>query len=564
MSSDASWKDKYLKELETSEANEAHWDAEKNLLQRMLVRTSLASEGQSPELDDLLLRLREETRKGTFDAGAWQDLQERIDRRVSALDDRKSEADRQLRLTLGKLLAELRRHGSFRPAKDRLKDLEKRLRKPETLRQSFTQWLTDFAGVLQAGLEDADGQSSQDRRGSGFFGKLLSRASAENCPGDDGGPGATGPTDGISAVELESPGEEEADQRLRIARRVGELLGQLLEQVALEPASEARARRLQESLLASNDWSELREGLSGVAELVITAVTRSQREFEAFLRRLDERLDTLKKYFADQESAQAGRLGASAELDLEIHQELEAFGQRVDTSQDFQSLKASVSGHLNSIREAVGRFRSKESEREKYLSEQLVTMQEKMAAMEAQAEHVKAELREQRQRAMTDVLTQLPNREAWQERLDTEYQRWRRYGNPLTLAVLDIDFFKRVNDSYGHRAGDRVLQLVAKALRDRLRQTDFIARFGGEEFVVLFPETSAQAAKNVLDGLRSHIRELPFHFRGEPVSVTFSAGVAGFEQNDEADAAFDRADKSLYQAKDAGRDQVCIGYRSDQ
>ena len=221
-------------------------------------------------------------------------------------------------------------------------------------------------------------------------------------------------------------------------------------------------------------------------------------------------------------------------------------------------MKQSVSGHLQSIRDAVGRFRTKETEREKYLSEQLAAMQEKVAAMETQAEQVKEELREQRQRAMTDVLTQLPNREAWQERLDLEFQRWRRYQNPLSLAVLDIDFFKRVNDSYGHKAGDRVLQLVAKALRERLRQTDFIARFGGEEFVLLFAETEAEVARKVLDGLREHIKALPFHFRGEPVSVSFSAGVSGFELGDETEAVFDRADRALYQAKDAGRDQICL------
>jgi diguanylate cyclase len=210
----------------------------------------------------------------------------------------------------------------------------------------------------------------------------------------------------------------------------------------------------------------------------------------------------------------------------------------------------------------VARFRTKESEREKFLSEQMETMQQKMVAMEAQEELVKAELREQRRRAMTDVLTQLPNREALQERLDLELQRWRRYGNPLSLAMLDIDFFKRFNDSYGHKAGDRVLQLVAKALRDRLRQTDFIARFGGEEFVVVLPETSPEVAKEVLDDLRIHIRKLPFHFRGEPVFVTFSAGVAGFEPDDQSDSVFDRADRALYQAKNSGRDLVCNG--SDQ
>jgi len=557
MSPEPSWKDKYLKALETSEVQETRWEAEKNLLQRMLVRTSLASEGQSPELDDLLLRVREEVRKGGFEALVWQDLQDRIDRRVSALDDRRSESDRQLRDTLGKLLAELRGYEALQPVKDRLRDLERRLRKTETLRQKFTDWLNEFAGVLHAGLQVTAGQGSGHPSPKGLFGKLFGK-SGDYQPHRDSAPPAADASGSHPAMELEPPGQEEAGQRLRIARRVGELLGQMLEQVSLEAASEAQARRLQESLLASDDWDELKEGLSSVADLVIAAVTRSQREFEAFLRKLDERLDTLKKYFAEQESAQAGRLDASAELDLEIQQELEALGQRVNASKDFQGLKASVSGHLKSIREAVSHFRTKESEREKFLAGQLDIMQEKMVAMEIQAEHVKAELREQRRRAMTDVLTQLPNREAWQERLDLELQRWRRYGNPLSLAMLDIDFFKRFNDSYGHKAGDRVLQLVAKALRDRLRQTDFIARFGGEEFVVLFPETSAEVAKDVLDGLRVYIRELPFHFRGEPVSVTFSAGVAGFERDDRNESALERADSALYRAKDAGRDQVCI------
>lgn len=545
MSPDSSWKDKYLKECEASEAKEADWDAEKNLLQRMLVRTSLASEGQSAGLDNLLMRVREEVRRGSFDNGTWQDLQDHIDRKVSALDDLKSESERQLRVTLEMLVSALRGQTAFHSVKDRLKELDKRLRKPETFSPSCNKWLSDFAGVLQTGLS---GESGQQPSQKGFFGKLFAK------PDDEG----------HCEKREDVPGEEDASQRMKLARRVGDLLGKLLEQAALEPVLEVRARRLQERLLASDDWDELRDGLNGVAELVVAAVIRSQREFEAFLRRLDERLDALKKYFSEQENAVAGRRDASEELDLEIQQELEAFGQQVDTSTDFPALKASVSGHLNSIREAVGRFRVKESEREKFLSEQLDIMQEKMAAMEAQADDVKAELREQRQRATTDVLTQLPNREALQERLNIEYQRWRRYGNPLTLAMLDIDYFKRVNDSYGHKAGDRVLQLMAKALRDRLRQTDFVARFGGEEFVLLFPETTTEAASAVLDGLRGHIKALPFHFRGEPVSVTFSVGIADFQPGDEIDEVFDLADRSLYQAKRAGRDQVYIGTRSGQ
>ncbi len=185
-------------------------------------------------------------------------------------------------------------------------------------------------------------------------------------------------------------------------------------------------------------------------------------------------------------------------------------------------------------------------------------MTQKLAAVEARSEQVKEQLREERSRALTDVLTQLPNREAWQERLDFEFRRWQRYRNPVSIAILDIDHFKRINDSYGHKVGDRVIQLLAKTLAERLRNTDFVARYGGEEFVVVMPETDPESALSVLDKLREHIEQLPFHFRGEPVSISFSAGLTQLAEGDDADSVFERADKALYQAKAAGRNQVHI------
>ncbi len=482
MASDLSWKEKYLQELESADIREKQWKAERNTLERMLVRTSLASEGQTPELDRLLVRIRKDLRKNRVDVDAWKALQDQIDRQVALLDDGQKASSRGRSLFSRKELA------------------------PEQQNEPVSQ--ADGAELAQA--VSGNGQDIAD------------------------------------------------NQRLRIARRVGQLLGQMLTQVALEPAAEARTRTLQQSLLASNDWDELREGLDQVAELVIAAVTRSKREFEAFLKRLDERLELLREHFSAQSSAQSGRLYASEHLDREIREEIERVGQRLQDSNDLQGLKESVSCHLESIGQAVGRFRAKESERERALSEQLEAMQAKVAAMEAHSEQMQDQVRKERLRAMTDLLTELPNREAWQERLSFEYNRWQRYRNPLTIGVLDIDLFKRVNDSYGHKAGDRVLQLVAREFRERLRSTDFIARFGGEEFVVLFPETEPAEARKVLEKLREHVGKLPFHFRGEPVTITFSAGLAGFCEGDSEDSVFDRADRAVYQAKDAGRDQVII------
>ena len=550
MSSESAWKEKYLAAIESSEKRESEWISERNQFQRMLVRTSLASEGQNQELDRLLASLRSELRKASLDSARWHKLQERIDRQVSALDEEKAESARRTRSTLEHLVSGLRSHSLFADSKDRLRELEKRLRKPETLQLHFTHWLSDFAGVLETGLTQVPEQQGRP----GVFGRLF-RSRDTLLPAPEA---STAVEPAGDEADLDRGDAEESNQRLRIARRVGELLGHMLGQLCLEPASEARARRLQESLLNSDNWDELREGLNGVAELVIAAVSRSQREFESFLRRLDERLEALRQCFSDQTTAQAGRLFASQDLDREIRDELQTFGEQVESIADFDQLKASVGQHLESISGAVERFRAQETEREKNLSQQLELMHEKLAAVETHSEQVREELAEERQKALRDVLTQLPNREAWQERLAFEYQRWQRYRHPLTVGVLDIDYFKRVNDSYGHKAGDRVLQLVAKALSDRLRTTDFIARFGGEEFVVLMPETPSEIARSVLDDMRKHIAALPFHFRGDPVSVTFSAGLAEFAEGDDEDDVFDRADKALYLAKDSGRDRVLI------
>ncbi|MEP4394385.1 MAG: hypothetical protein ABJ345_18245, partial [Marinobacter sp.] len=179
MSSDSSWKDKYLQALECSDQRESHWEAERNLLQRMLVRTSLASEGQTAELDRLLERVRDELRKPPLNADSWRDLQERIDRQVASLDDRKSESTDRLRTTFEQLLSELRSHPLFKSGKDRIRELEKRLRKPETLQLDATEWLVDLAWVLETGLGSGDGRDRKRSRFGRLFGSRGNQESSD-------------------------------------------------------------------------------------------------------------------------------------------------------------------------------------------------------------------------------------------------------------------------------------------------------------------------------------------------------------------------------------------------
>lgn len=160
--------------------------------------------------------------------------------------------------------------------------------------------------------------------------------------------------------------------------------------------------------------------------------------------------------------------------------------------------------------------------------------------------------------ARTDLLTGLGNRRMFEVRLSEEMQRAQRYGKPFSLALLDIDHFKRVNDTYGHDAGDAVLKSLAVVLTGQVREADFVARYGGEEFMLLMPETDATGARLVTERLRQAVAGRPFRLpNGQEIGLTVSLGIVCFPQSgDGAAEMLQRADQALYSAKRAGRNRV--------
>jgi diguanylate cyclase (GGDEF)-like protein len=164
--------------------------------------------------------------------------------------------------------------------------------------------------------------------------------------------------------------------------------------------------------------------------------------------------------------------------------------------------------------------------------------------------------------ATSDPLTGLFNRGYVDDRLAMELSRAQRYGKALTLAVIDADHFKALNDTHGHAAGDAVLKKLAGMLRGSFRQSDTAGRYGGEEFVVILPETDIETASRKVDALRDRIASTPIDLRGHrnSVRVTISAGLASFPQDGE-DAAelFATADERMFEAKHAGRNRVAAG-----
>ncbi|MBU2345348.1 MAG: GGDEF domain-containing protein, partial [Gammaproteobacteria bacterium] len=157
----------------------------------------------------------------------------------------------------------------------------------------------------------------------------------------------------------------------------------------------------------------------------------------------------------------------------------------------------------------------------------------------------------------TDFLTNLNNRGFWEEALINEYKRIKRSGHHSTLLMCDIDHFKRVNDTYGHAAGDAVIQQVAVAVKKNLRSTDVAGRYGGEEFAVLLLDTTVDQAMFFAERLRKNVEAMAVEFNQQVLRVTVSIGLAEFHQEmDEYRDWIEAADKALYQSKAAGRN--CI------
>lgn len=157
-----------------------------------------------------------------------------------------------------------------------------------------------------------------------------------------------------------------------------------------------------------------------------------------------------------------------------------------------------------------------------------------------------------------DGLTQVNNRRSFDEAIEREISRCRRYGRTLSLVLIDVDHFKRINDTFGHLAGDAVLKEVASAIKKRIRKEDLLARYGGEEFAVLTPEVDQKGALAMAEKVRKVVEKHEFSFDDEVIPVTISCGVATLgKKGDGAEALVQRADEKLYEAKEAGRNQVC-------
>ena len=348
-----------------------------------------------------------------------------------------------------------------------------------------------------------------------------------------------------------------------IADHAEPVLLRILENIFVAEQSTPLASKIRGKISRGLNWYEFVTVLEDLYALITAAVEQERTEFQHFLNELNESLGQVQEYVQFSREQEGASRNSEKELDDAVRTQISDIAETVQVAEDIGELKNAVQGQLTTILSSMDQFKAMKSAQQESTNEHTRALEERLYAMELESKELRLHLTQQEQMASRDALTELPNRAAYDKRVTQEFLNWRstltHTGQPgLCLAICDVDHFKRVNDTYGHLAGDKVLKILAKEISSRLRKTDFVARYGGEEFAIIMPATSLENAEQLINSVRMKIAKCPFHFKETQVQITMSFGLSCFEDLDTPEKVFERSDKALYRAKEAGRNQVCL------
>ncbi len=336
----------------------------------------------------------------------------------------------------------------------------------------------------------------------------------------------------------------------------------LLEGIEIPSIFDQQAQTAKQLLAAPNQSATAFETILDKSFQLLLKIKQhnqsEQQDIDKFLSHITEQLAALDVSVMGANTAAIESAENRSRLDQSVSEQMEKLQLSSTNATKLEPLKGLINSRLATIAIEIKEHTQKEAIQRQKTQQQLDDLVDKIKDMESESCDLKSKLKIANNQALRDTLTGLPNRNAYNERLETELARWKRYHSPLSIIIWDIDHFKKINDSYGHKAGDKVLLLIAKQLSEHSRATDFISRFGGEEFTMLLPNTDSQSALVLANQLRQTIERTGFNASGASVSITISCGVTEFITDDTDESAFERADQALYQAKEEGRNRCCV------
>jgi diguanylate cyclase len=294
--------------------------------------------------------------------------------------------------------------------------------------------------------------------------------------------------------------------------------------------------------------AKIDEGLSARGVRAVGDMLHHARKQHREVRGEREKARDALKSLMTQMLAELGELGSKTGS---FHESVGRYAAVIEESDSLESLTGVV-------REMVAESKAVQS-LVQHTQERLQEEHSKATGLTQRVTELEDEMKRLSDEVSTDQLTQIANRRGLMQAFEVERARLERSGGSLSIGLLDIDNFKRLNDELGHSAGDEALKSLAAIVSKTLRPTDRVARYGGEEFVVLLPETPADEGEQVLTRLQRSLTGGLFMHKEKQIFVTFSAGVTGYRLAERIEDSLERADQALYEAKRTGKNRTCIG-----
>lgn len=550
------WREKYLSALDAQEVLEKQSAQQQELLRRALLRVSVSADGQDAALDDALSELREKLRSGGSDL---PETLARMDKALLGFEQQRKQATGEIEQALANTLAPLQKLSLSRALKSDIRHYVSQLPQRAEKIRLYPALLQQLAEIQQQALSELRSPPK------GLWQKILGNSSseagadtAEEVLGDgdevDSDPVMADPASTAHYAEIAHNPVDDEPASAGLIASISQLLADLLQDIDVPETISPRVEEIQQQIASGLTAEGVVASLAAVRDLVMEAYLFANKAFATYLNNVNQELADIYSVVGGAAEHQSSRLENSRELQDSVMQQMASLETRTEGATDLDQLKNMVQSQLGNIREALHHYHQSELEQQQ-LSSQLQELATKIKNMESEAEKNRSTLERHRYKSLHDPLTDLPNREAYNERVEYEYQRWQRYKHPLTLAICDLDYFKKINDSLGHQAGDRVLKVISRSIAKRLREVDFFGRYGGEEFVVVMPETTDEQAFSVLDKIRIAIASTAFNYKNQPLEITLSMGVTQFRQDESIETTFARADAALYVAKAEGRNR---------
>ena len=554
------WKQKYLDHLDKLEKAEATWHTLENQLRQGISRVALAAQGVDSELDQYLALLRKSIRAGDDYVGLDQ-IVENISITVKKLDEQRQSEQKKENQPLDVLQSMAKTIVFPKASSKQVKALLKKINK-ENSNTNLASYSQELTSLINNSLEVSSPPNAVPEPPKlGLMQRLFQNIgspveSDADTYAEDSETQQQASTIGSGITHPKN--KSDITKNDSVDKRLGEFCFQLLCFIGFPEAYDESVNRLKDQVANGVSPAESINVLRSIAGMVASVQLQLEKEktgLQEFLRQLTDNLQEIDLHLSGAEVERLASVKSSHSLDEAVKAQVKHIQKSVDNASSLDQLKEGVNERLEAIRGHLDLHNQQQSKHQQILENSLRLSNARLVELENETKTLQEKLDQKHDQAIHDALTGIFNRLAYEERVEHEYARWRRYKKSLSILIFDIDHFKQVNDTWGHKAGDKALKLIAGSLQKNLRESDFLARYGGEEFVVIMPETDINAAVAAANKLRETVQACEFHYQDQRVNITVSCGLAHFKKSDTIESAFQRADSYLYMAKQAGRNR---------